>query len=44
MERHAISEEGAFEMLRTDARSTRSLLVDEAQAIVDGARETAQSV
>jgi response regulator NasT len=44
MERHAISEEGAFEMLRTDARSTRSLLVDEAQAIVDGARETTQSV
>jgi AmiR/NasT family two-component response regulator len=43
MERHAISEEGAFDMLRTDARSTKSPLVDKAQAVIDGTRETTQS-
>jgi response regulator NasT len=36
MERHAIGEERAFQMLRDHARSTDSVLVDTAQSIVDG--------
>jgi AmiR/NasT family two-component response regulator len=40
MERHAIDEERAFQMLREHARSTKSKLVDTAQSIVDGARTT----
>ena len=36
MERHAIDEERAFEMLRDHARRTQTKLVDTAQSIVDG--------
>lgn len=36
MERHAIDEEGAFQMLREQARRTQSVLVDTAQSIIDG--------
>lgn len=36
MERHAVNEERAFQMLRDDARSTQSMLVDAAQSIIDG--------
>ena len=36
MERHAVDEERAFEMLRDHARSTRTSLVDTAQSIVEG--------
>jgi response regulator NasT len=36
MERHAIDEEQAFEMLRSHARRTQSKLVDTAQSVVDG--------
>jgi AmiR/NasT family two-component response regulator len=36
MERHALDEEGAFQMLREDARRTQGLLVDAAQSIIDG--------
>jgi response regulator NasT len=35
MERHAVDEGRAFQMLRDDARSTQSMLVDAAQSIVD---------
>jgi AmiR/NasT family two-component response regulator len=36
MERHAVDEERAFEMLRDHARETRTKLVDTAQSILDG--------
>jgi response regulator NasT len=36
MERHAVGEEQAFEMLRNHARRSRTRLVDTAQSIVDG--------
>jgi AmiR/NasT family two-component response regulator len=36
MERHAVGEERAFQMLRDYTRTTQSTLVDTAQAIVDG--------
>jgi AmiR/NasT family two-component response regulator len=36
MERHAVDEEGAFQMLRDHARSTQGTLVDAAQSVVDG--------
>jgi AmiR/NasT family two-component response regulator len=36
MERHAVAEERAFQMLRDYTRTTQSTLVDTAQAIVDG--------
>lgn len=36
MERHAVGEERAFQMLRDHARDTQSMLVDTAQSIVDG--------
>jgi response regulator NasT len=36
MERHAIDEERAFQMLRGHARRTQTRLVDTAQSIVDG--------
>ncbi len=36
MERHAVDEERAFEMLRDHARQTQNKLVDTAQSIVDG--------
>jgi response regulator NasT len=36
MERHAVDEERAFEMLRSHARRTQTRLVDTAQSIVDG--------
>jgi response regulator NasT len=36
MERHAIDEERAFEMLRNHARRTHNKLVDTAQSILDG--------
>lgn len=35
MERHALDEEAAFQMLRDDARRTQGLLVDAAQSIID---------
>ena len=38
MERHAIDEERAFQMLREHARGTKSALVETAQGIVDGGR------
>jgi AmiR/NasT family two-component response regulator len=40
MERHAIDEEQAFQMLRKHARGTQSKLVDTAQSIVDGTLTT----
>jgi len=36
MERHGIDEERAFQMLREQARSTNSMLVETAQSVVDG--------
>jgi AmiR/NasT family two-component response regulator len=36
MERHAIDEERAFQLIREHARDTQTTLVDTAQAIVDG--------
>jgi AmiR/NasT family two-component response regulator len=36
MERHEVDEERAFQMLRDHARSTHGVLVDTAQAVVDG--------
>jgi AmiR/NasT family two-component response regulator len=36
MERHAVDEERAFQMLRDQARSTHGVLVDTAQSVVDG--------
>ena len=36
MERHAIDEDRAFELLRNHARSTRRKLVETAQSVVDG--------
>jgi response regulator NasT len=36
MERHSVSEDAAFEMLRTHARSTNRKLVDIAEGVVDG--------
>jgi len=38
MERHAVAEEAAFELLRDHARSTNRKLVDVATAVVDGHR------
>ena len=40
MERHAVDEEHAFQMLREHARGTQSKLVDTAQSIVDGTLTT----
>ena len=40
MERHAVDEEGAFQMLRDHARSTQSVLVETAQSIIDGTLKT----
>jgi AmiR/NasT family two-component response regulator len=40
MERHGIDEERAFQMLRDNARRTRSLLVDTAQSVIDGTLQT----
>jgi response regulator NasT len=36
MERHAVDEERAFQMIRQHARNTRTTLVETAQSIVDG--------
>jgi AmiR/NasT family two-component response regulator len=36
MERHGFDEEGAFQMLRDKARLRQTMLVDEAQSIIDG--------
>ncbi len=36
MERHSISEERAFKLIRDHARDTQAVLVDTAQSIVDG--------
>jgi AmiR/NasT family two-component response regulator len=36
MERHAVDEEAAFEMLREESRSANRKLVDTASAVVDG--------
>jgi AmiR/NasT family two-component response regulator len=36
MERHAINEENAFEMLREHSRTTNRKLIDLAAAVVDG--------
>lgn len=36
MERHAIEEERAFQLLRDHARRTQTVLVDAAQSIIDG--------
>jgi response regulator NasT len=41
MERHAVGEERAFQMLREEARRTHALLVDAAQSIVDRTPGTA---
>jgi AmiR/NasT family two-component response regulator len=40
MERHAVDEEGAFQILRDHARRTQTLLVDTAQSIIDGTLAT----
>jgi AmiR/NasT family two-component response regulator len=40
MERHALDEAGAFQMLRDHARRMQSTLVDTAQSIVDGTLRT----
>jgi response regulator NasT len=40
MERHAVGEERAFEMLREHARRTQSTLVDTARSIIDGTLAT----
>jgi AmiR/NasT family two-component response regulator len=40
MERHAIDEERAFQMIRDHARGTKGKLVDTAQSIVDGTLTT----
>ena len=36
MERHAVDEDAAFELLRTHARTSNRKLVDVASAVVDG--------
>lgn len=41
MERHAVDEERAFQILREHARGTGSVLVDAAQAIIEGTPTTA---
>jgi AmiR/NasT family two-component response regulator len=41
MERHAVDEERAFQLLRDQARRTQSLLVDTAQSIIEGMPLTA---
>lgn len=38
MERHAVDEERAFQMIREHARRTRTVLVDTAQSVVEGKR------
>lgn len=38
MERHGVSDERAFQMLRDHARSSKSLLTEAAEAVVGGAR------
>jgi len=38
MERHAVAEDVAFEMLREHSRTTNRKLVDLAEAVVDGHR------
>lgn len=43
MERHAVDEERAFQMLRDHARRTQSVLVDTAQSIIDGTLSTQES-
>jgi AmiR/NasT family two-component response regulator len=40
MERHAVDEERAFQILRDHARRTQTLLVDTAQSIIDGTLAT----
>jgi AmiR/NasT family two-component response regulator len=42
MERHAVDEERAFQLLREHARRTQSMLVETAQSIVDGTLPTAE--
>ena len=42
MERYTVDEERAFQMLRDEARRTQSVLVDTAQAIIDGTLQTAE--
>jgi response regulator NasT len=42
MERHAVDEERAFQMLRDHARGTNSVLVEAAQSIIDGTPSPAQ--
>ncbi|HSS80774.1 MAG TPA: ANTAR domain-containing protein [Gaiellaceae bacterium] len=36
MERHGVDEERALQMLRDQARSTNTVLVEAAQSVVDG--------
>jgi AmiR/NasT family two-component response regulator len=36
MERHAVAEDGAFELLRSHSRTSNRKLVDVATAVVDG--------
>ena len=36
MERHAVDEERAFQMLRNHARRTQTVLVETAEAMIDG--------
>jgi response regulator NasT len=38
MERHAVDDERAFQILRDQARRTQTMLVDAAQSIIDGTR------
>ena len=40
MERHAVDEERAFQIIRDHARGTHSMLVDTAQSIIDGTLQT----
>lgn len=40
MERHGVDEERAFQMLREEALGRRTMLVEAAQAVVDGVRST----
>jgi response regulator NasT len=43
MERHAVDEERAFQILRDHARGAESVLVEAAQSIIDGTPTTAQT-
>jgi response regulator NasT len=40
MERHAVDEERAFQIIRDHARGTKSTLVDTAQSVIDGSLPT----